>query len=95
MTRCQFQSTIQFNSAHPLESSRKNISTNYEHEVKILNVYPYNGNFLQNWMNKTDSSTGQKFSIKDTVKSRIDWFGTASLYLVNKKALILFFRAFL
>ncbi|MCX0279055.1 hypothetical protein [Bombilactobacillus mellis] len=49
------------------------------HKVKILNVYPYNGDFLQNWMNKTDSSTGQKVSIQATVKSRIDWFGTPSL----------------
>ena len=79
MTRCQVQSTIQFNSAHPLESSWENISTDYNHKVKILNVYPYNGNFLQNWMNKADSSTGQTVSIKATVKSRIDWFGTPSL----------------
>lgn len=79
MTRFSVQSTTQFNSAHPLESSWENISTDYNHKVKILNVYPYNGNFLQNWMNKADSSTGQKVSIKDTVKSRIDWFGTASL----------------
>ena len=49
------------------------------HKVKILNVYPYNGNFLQNWMNKTDISTDQKVSIKETVKSHIDWFGTPSL----------------
>ena len=79
MTRCQVQSTTQFNSAHPLESSQENISTDYNHKVKILNVYPYNGNFLQNWMNKADSSTGQKVSIKETVKSRIDWFGPLSL----------------
>ncbi len=79
MTRCQVQSTIQFNSVHPLENSWENISNNYNHKVKILNVYPYNGNFLQNWMNKTDSSTGQKVSIRATVKSRIDWFGTPSL----------------
>ena len=79
MTRCQVQSTTQFNSVHPLESSWENISTDYNHKVKILNVYPYNGNFLQNWMNKADISTGQKVSIKDTVKSCIDWFGTASL----------------
>ena len=79
MTRCSVQSTTQFNSAHPLESSWGNISTKYNHKVKILNVYPYNGNFLQNWMNKTDSSTDQKVSIKETVKSCIDWFGTPSL----------------
>lgn len=79
MTRCQFQSTTQFNSAHPLESSWENISTDYNHKVKILNFYPYNRNFSQNWMNKADSSTGQKFSIKATVKSHIDWFGTPSL----------------
>ena len=79
MTRCQVQSTIQFNSAHPLENSWENISNNYNHKVNILNVYPYNGNFLQNWMNKADSSTGQKVSIKETVKSHIDWFGTPSL----------------
>ena len=79
MTRCSVRSTTQFNSAYPLESSWENISTDYNHKVKILNVYPYNGNFLQNWMNKADSSTGQKVSIKDNVKSRIDWFGTASL----------------
>lgn len=79
MTRCQVQSTTQFNSVHPLENSWENISNNYNHKVKILNVYPYNGNYLQNWMNKTDSSTGQKVFIKDTVKSRIDWFGTVSL----------------
>ena len=79
MTRCQVQSTIQFNSAHPLESSWENIFNNYNYKVNILNVYPYNGDFLQNWMNKADSSTGQKVSIKATVKSRIDWFGTASL----------------
>lgn len=79
MTRCQVQSTTQFNSAHPLESSWENISTDYNHKVKILNFYPYNGNFSQNWMNKTDSSTGQKVSIKATVNSHIDWFGTPSL----------------
>ena len=49
------------------------------HKVKILNVYPYNGNVLQNWMNKTDISTDQKVSIKETVKSHIDWFGMLSL----------------
>lgn len=76
MTGFQVQSTTQFNSAHPLESSWENISIDYNHKVKILNAYPYNGNFLQNGMNKTDSSTGQKISIKETVKSRIDWFGT-------------------
>jgi len=30
-------------------------------------------------MNKADSSTGQKVSIKATVKSHIDWFGKPSL----------------
>ncbi len=59
----QVQSTTQFNSAHPLESSWDNISTNYNHKVKILNVYPYNGNFLKDWMDQTDSSTGQKVSM--------------------------------
>ncbi|BDR59003.1 hypothetical protein [Xylocopilactobacillus apicola] len=37
--------------------------TNYGKHIKILNVYPPNGNFLKTWFNQIDPNTGQPVSM--------------------------------